>query len=197
MHAVIIRLSDAYELRYRFLKAAVKRKNASALAHELASYSETARSECSRWLRNRWELDFHDWSIDAMATAWKLLDKRMSHGKPEVSWRAIVRIIRRLIEPTGLIVIGNFDEQAVLSCYGRLYFRRWISRDRGTLSCLRFLPFSTLICLKRMPPSWRLILPASVRLESKEFQTDAELQRMIYEHLSRRCAQREGLPTKL
>ncbi len=193
------KLAAAVELKYRLLKAAIKRKEAVALGPELADYPAAARLDCERWLASRWGVTLADWRTESLAAAWKILDQRTLQEPRSLAGLAdIKRVAGRIWHPTGLILIGSGrisdgDLHELEQAFGRLYFRHTTRVDSFTLSHLAALVASTLVSVTHLSPAWRGILDCELWLEIRPGEALAGLKERIARQLEDRCIRREHL----
>lgn len=189
------RLGAATELRYRFLKAAVKGKRADEFAPALAGYPEDARVELEAWLRERWGVEMGGWDPSGLAKAWEELGRRTLSQRVDGHGAALRRIAWRVARPTGLVVANASVQQAeaVTKAFGRLYFRRTASVGRFRSCAWRQLVASTLLLCARVGPCWRLLLARDLLVEAGKEEAPAALVGRIAAMLEARCARRERL----
>ena len=189
------RLGAASELRYRFLKGAVKGKNAHELAPALAAYPEEARAELAGWLRERWGVELDGWDPPRIARAWEALGPRTLRERIDGRCAALRRIAWRVARPTGLVVANANAHQAaaVAEAFGRLYFRRTASVDRFRCRGWRQLVASTLLCCGQVGQGWRVLLGRDMVVDAAAGEEPAALVARIAALLEARCARRERL----
>lgn len=189
------RLGAGTELRYRFLKAAVKGKSAEQFAPALAAYPEAARTELAEWLRRRWAVELGGWDAASVGLAWEALARRTLEEPLGGRWAALRRIVWRLSRPTGLVVAGADADQAeaVTKAFGRLYFRRTASTSRFRAGGWRQLIASTLLCCGRVGWGWRALLGRDLLVDAGREETPTALVGRIAAMLEARCARRERL----
>jgi hypothetical protein len=189
-------LSAAYELRYRFAKAAAKGKNPKACAKEFAGYSEEARAGCADWLMATWGIDPGAWNGRDVATALGALRER-SNTRPALFQRgAPARFLGRICKPTGLVIVtGEADFESVAAglgaVFGNLYFRKVRKSMRWQPVMLKELISSTLILVPRLPGFWQSLLPTGCIFTLDPSADPDARHQAIASHLHQRCARRE------
>lgn len=189
------RLGAASELRYRFLKAAVKGKNAHELAPALAAYPEEARADLAGWLRERWRVELGGWDAPGIARAWEALGPRTLRERIDGRGAALRRIAWRVTRPTGLVLATANAHQAaaVAEAFGRLYFRRTASVDRFRCGAWQQLVASTLLCCGHVGHRWRVLLGRDMLVDAAAGEEPVDLVARITALLEARCARRERL----
>lgn len=191
-------LSPTNELRYRFVKAAVKRKDVGAAALEFAAYQDDIRRECSAWLAQDWNVSVNSWNPDDLTVPQEQLRSNSKSRPSLVQAGTLGRIVSRSLHPTGLVVIAanqDFETTAALldSVFGHLYFRRFKRARIWNASMIKDLIASTLIIVPNLGGAWLKAIPADCihRLDPTH---NAEAQcRDLARHLHERCAKREKL----
>jgi hypothetical protein len=189
------RLRSVMELRYRFVKAAVKAKAASKLAETFRAYQDSNRLELEKWLKERWGIKHANWDEAGLSSTWKQLEVLTRNAKVSGRISGWKRIFSRIIHPSGLVVIRMTpgQDQAVARCFGRLYFRRQLLVDRFSLTMNKSMVTSTLIRCRQMGKVWRHLLSQNLWMEAGENETPDELVERITIHLQDRCARRERI----
>jgi hypothetical protein len=186
-------LSPANELRYRFAKAAAKNKDTSAAATEFARYPEEARRDCATWLRENWGISPASWSPTDLSPALANL-RAVSNRRPSLLQAgALNRILTRILQPTGLIVIAGHHDFAATAArlenvYGHLYFRKVKKIASLQPAMLKDLIASTLIVVPELAFPWSILIPADCL---HRLATDEDC-RVIAAHLHQRCKQCES-----
>lgn len=100
------------ELAYRFSKAAVKRKNASVITHELRYLWGCHGVQLDSWLRGRWGLEVRVWDESSVARVLDQLRGRLK--KRNWSIAELVLKIKRVFKPRGLWVECPDGRQAAM-----------------------------------------------------------------------------------
>lgn len=188
------RVSRSNELRYRFLKAAVKRKDPSDAGPPLLAFQESDRIEFIRWLEQSWGVALLDWSNSSLQNAWIRLSEVIQR-RPRSGWvGALRRVAKRLMQPTGLVVeVANDAQKAeVVRVFRRLYFRRCLSEPRFRFGFIKVLPSSTLVVCDQVPAACRCLLGSDLLLSAEPDESLEALSGRIAAHLAERCARREG-----
>jgi hypothetical protein len=123
--------SDGFiELAYRFVKAAVKRKNASVITHELRDLWDCHGEQLDSWLRGRWGLEVRVWDESSVARVLDQLRGRLR--KRNWSLAELVLKLKRLFKPRGLWVECSVGQQAAMIEEVRPCFRS-VREGRGSL----------------------------------------------------------------
>ncbi|MGJ8642777.1 MAG: hypothetical protein ACSHX9_05170 [Luteolibacter sp.] len=186
-------LSPHMELRYRFTKAAAKKKDSGSAAVEFAIYPDESRQQCEAWLTKRWCISLESWESSDLAKAFALIRDKSNSRPSMLQPGAASRILSRIIHPTGLIVVTgdeDFDTKADLlkSGFGKLHFRHFRKEKKWQIAFLKELITSTLIILPQLSSFWRKILPA-VCVHTLDPASPAN---DLAEWLHHRCVQRES-----
>ena len=189
------RLRSGMELRYRFVKAAVKSKAASKLAETFHAYQDANHKELEIWLKERWGIKHANWDEAGLSSTWKELEVLTRKAKVSGRITGWERVFSRIIHPTGLVVMRMTpeQEQAVARCFGRLYFRRQLLVNRFCLTMNKSMVTSTLIRCRQMGKVWRCLLSQNLWMEAGANETPDELVERITIHLQERCARRERI----
>jgi hypothetical protein len=158
-------LSPAYELRYRFAKAAAKKKNAAITAIEFAKYPENIRYDCAAWLHDNWNIVLKSWDAAVLAPALGNFRAKSNQRPSLLQKGALDRIFSRILRPTGLIlVVGHHDFQTSAdrfgNIFGHLYFRRFLKAEKFSVLFLKDLIASTLIVVPQLPFPLNKLIPA-------------------------------------
>lgn len=187
------RLAEGMELRYRFIKAAIKGKRADELVPELAVYSEESRRDVENWLNERWGVQLKSWQASDVAKAWKDLDQCTLEGSVSGFGAALRRIVWRVMRPTGLVVVNANTEQdaAITAAFSRLYFRRCVKLGRFNLGGIKRLMASTLVRSSKMGWLWKTILGKDLRVEASADESPEALVNRTAKQLHQRCLRRE------
>jgi hypothetical protein len=189
------RLGEAMELRYRFIKAAVKGKRPEELAPEFAAYPSQARIEIETWLLDRWGLKLEGWGAHQLDQTWKRLGKLTLEGRKSGVIGSLRRVAWRITRPTGLIVTNvNADQDAaVVEAFSRLYFRRCEKVKQFQTRGLKKLMVSTLMRCERIGGFWKRLLDGDLWIEASPNESPSDLVKRITAHLHQRCMRREGV----
>ena len=184
-------LSPTTELRYRFAKAAAKNKDAATCIIEFSAYSDEARQECSAWLQERWGISLKSWDAAELVPVLAQIRTVSNHRPTLLQAGAIRRIICRILNPTGLVVIAghnDFDATATRldGVYGHLYFRSFRKCLRWKPTMLKDLISSTLIVVPELGKFWTHVLPA----DCVHRMLKGENCQAIARHLHQRCKTR-------
>lgn len=186
------RLSDPAELCYRFAKAAAKGKDPVAATAEFSHYPEGSRSECAAWLKQEWGISCESWDEGSLSLALAQLRTKCNSRPSLLHSGTLGRILSRILQPTGLIVItghADFDATAARleSVFSHLYFRSFKKIRRWQSAMFKDLVASTLIVVPELGTLWSKLLPEDCvyRMAAGE---DC---RVIASHLFLRCKQRE------
>jgi hypothetical protein len=186
-------LSLTNELLYRFSKAAAKNKDTSAAAVEFARYPEVVRRDCAAWLDQNWGASPGSWNAADLSPSLTKLRAGSNHRPSLLQAGALSRILSRILQPTGLVVITgqqDFDATAARleGVFGHLYFRRFRKSHRWHPAMLRDLVASTMIVVPEMGRFWTRFIPTDCihRINSGE---DCQ---SIAKHLHQRCKRRES-----
>lgn len=184
-------LSLATELRYRFAKAAAKKKDVATAVKEFAQYPEVVRRSCASWIDERWAVCLGSWHAEDLAVALDKVRTQANSCPSLFQTGALSRIVSRILHPTGLVVIaGNkFDTTAARleGVFSHLYFRRFKKIYRWQPKLYKDLVSSTLIVLPKLGSFWSRVLPPDCIYQMGE-NDDCKA---IAEHLYQRCKQRE------
>lgn len=186
-------LSAHMELRYRFAKAAAKKKDCQPAAVEFVAYPDESRRECEAWLTERWGISLPSWESQDISAAFAMI-RGKSNSRPSLTQPGSAkRILSRIMRPSGLIVVtgdSDFGKNADLlkSKFGKLHFRHFRKEKKWQASLLKGLVTSTLIVLPQLSSVWQKILPTDCvhRLDS------ANPAKELAAWLHHRCKQREN-----
>jgi hypothetical protein len=189
------RLCDAMELRYRFIKAAVKGKSATEFVAVFERYSDDARKQFEIWLNMNWGIVHSEWNEHGILRTWLALELKTREAPIHSYFSHLQRIFFRVLQPTGLIVSGmNHDQDAFVSRnLGNLYFRRQIAVRVFNLSLLKPLVASTLIKCQHLSRGWIPFFRADLLLEAMPHESPDLLLARIVDHLESRCSRREKI----
>jgi len=189
------RLSESTELRYRFIKGAVKSKDSASFVPIFRQYSETAHKELGKWLMERWKLQSTEWNGDGISQTWRDLERLTREAKVDGWLNGLMRVLLRSRQPSGLLVVGMNDAQdkAVSRCFEHLYFRRQMKVNHFRPTLYLNLVASTLIRCKKLQNIWKRLLESSLYLEAVPNESPSQLTERIAAHLENRCVLREGL----
>lgn len=191
------RVSDTTGLAYRLIKGAVKSKEPHLFAEESARFSEAARRGAAELARLHWNITVEDWSAESIRKTWLQLEQGMNQLPGESRCRHVLRVLKRLIHPTGLVLHGGRPSAGAVEACGQTLFRRssvaavWRIRDFGRLAS------STLTHAERIGRPWCRILPASWKLTGIDGESHAQLHERLVAHLSARCIRRETLAPRV
>jgi hypothetical protein len=159
-------LSPAYELRYRFAKAAAKKKDTVNTAIEFATYPKKIQHDCAAWLYENWNIAIDSWAPVDLASALNKLRAKSNQRPSLLQKGGLGRIFSRILRPTGLIlVVGDHDFEATAasfeSVFGHLYFRRFRKAEKYSALFLKDLVASTLIVVPQLGFPVNKLLPAN------------------------------------
>jgi hypothetical protein len=185
------RLANGTELQYRFAKAAAKSKLTEACALEFAGYSDADRAETAGWLERCWQIVLKSWEPAALEDAFEQLRKKSNDRPSLLSVSSIRRIIERVLNPTGMIVITGSDKHSGLATnlahqLGKLYFRRAKIAEGWNISLVPDLVMSTMVILPNLTSPTRRLLPKELVLDIDP-EWDIET---VSHHLARRLEER-------
>lgn len=187
-------LLPGMELRYRFTKAAAKKKDNGAAALEFAAYPEEARNSCQAWLTEQWGISLESWDSNNLATAFESIRKK-SNSRPSLMQRgAAGRILSRIHRPTGLIVVAgekDFENTAdfLKRVFGNLHFRRFRAAGKWQTGMLKDLITSTLVVVPTLAHLPQTILPA----DCVYFLNPESPTKDLAAFLHQRCERRENI----
>ena len=158
------RISDTIGLRYRFAKAAVKSKNPQASAIEFDTYPSELRASCAAWLAEHWKIELPTWDAAGLDTVMKQLRGRSKSRPPFQNLKSMLRIVGRVFQPTGmLLVIGTHADAKLVAGiqkrFGRLEFRRTATLSRWTPKLPWHLIRSTLVVMPHLSPLVARLVP--------------------------------------
>jgi hypothetical protein len=191
-------LTQGMELRYRFAKAAAKNKDACKSSIEFAGYSEKARCECSAWLKSRWKISLESWKAKDLEDAFIKIRKRNKKYWWLSGPSSLLRVLRRVLEPTGLVIVTGPVEFSETSDYlnnvfGHLYFRRHQKKSTIKLHSLLDLICSTLIVVSKLPKLYKLLLPTYCLYKIDHSNSRDIISKDIANILHNRCIKREKI----
>lgn len=190
------RLSSANELRYLFIKGAIKGKNPSDMISSLSDYSESTRRKCSEWITARWGVDIEDWTEDSVSAVWIKLDEITLHEPVDGIWRALQRIIHRLSKPTGLILVCRNRTDIInetFRAFQRLYFRSNHKLPHWSFKKLPGLIRSSLYGVPQLGSVWKFLLGNNLWIEVKSGESSKDFHQRLADFLAHRCVSREGI----
>ena len=192
------RLEEAMELKYRFIKGAIKGKKAVDLVKDFANYSDKAREELQDWLSSRWQVILKSWDASDIDSAWKELERRTLEDPVVGKFNKFKRIFWRVTRPTGLVLVNASDEQsaAVKGVFQRLYFRRNSEAESFKLQGFKKLVSSTLMRCKKINFLSKMLLGKRMVLEASSSESSDELVQRVALHLQDRCIARERITLK-
>ncbi|MEP4077629.1 hypothetical protein [Haloferula sp.] len=191
------RLSDRTELKYRFIKAAAKRKPVDEIGSELAAYDLEVRGACVDWLLNNWQVEMEGWSMPQIGRSLESLFEKTRKPVGFLGFSSMTRIVDRVLRPSGLVVIcGERLSEPVVDrlheVFRGLYFRRGERRRGMGLKGLVSVVRSTFITVPRLNGAVRRFLGRGVVLDlASENDSDSVL--AVADHLHVRCLKREGV----
>lgn len=191
-------LAPQVELIYRFVKAAVKRKDAGMCEVEFAGYLPEDRDACGVWLYNRWRIQLEGWNAKALDGAFESLRNKTNRRPSLISPGSLRRIVSRVLRPSGLVVVtepGKFAEAAanLERTFGRVHFRRCHKENGLRAAMLREVIASSLIMVPRRGILWWRLLPVDCLLLPAPGDDAAPQEVALARHLNERCIHREGL----
>jgi hypothetical protein len=192
------RVADAMVLRYRFAKAAVKKKSVVACVEEFAEYPQEARDSCHVWLRQTWGVRLEAWDEFSLEVALKSILAK-SNTRPSLSSPAeLKRIILRVLYPTGMVVItgectSNERTAQLSERFSHLYFRHSKVAQHWRLSLLKHLITSGIILIPRIGPIWSSLIPSSCIHRLNPDQDFGTQSKALVSHLHQRCRLHERL----
>lgn len=189
------RLTDEMELRYRFVKAALKNKPAHEFFAEFQNYSGAAKADLERWLEISMGITHSSWDVIGLVETWRLIDSCLNKADVDDRLSTLKRVSGRILRPTGLLV-SNLErsvEKDVVDVFGHLYFRRTVRVDVPRCMVLKPLISSTLVCCKKAGRMMSRILGPDLLIEARDGETSSEIIDRILELLESRCVKREGL----
>ena len=186
------RLSEENHLLYRVLKAAGKVKDVDQASREFLTFPETTRSKVAATIEHKWGVRIDSWDTGALRQLLPLLAKRSFSLTSVIGSAALWRCVKRLVQPTGMLVVAHRDDGASTAdrleiLFGHLYFRRFRKSERFCPALLKDLVASTLIVVPALGGLWSRIIPADClhRMAADEDW------RVIAVRLHQRCMQRE------
>ncbi len=192
------RVSDEMEIRYRFTKAAVKNKSPEDVTGEMSRYPEQVRTSCQRWLRETWDMDLASWDAVEIGNTIRALRSRTASKPPWFHVASLRRILKRVLQPSGLIVIveGQGFEDIALRLQkdlGRLHFRRFLKLGNPHPQNIKDLISSTLIVTTKISRLMAEFIPTDCIFSTEPHVNVDSISRIIEEHLHNRCMRRERL----
>lgn len=188
------RLAGSTELRYRFIKGAIKQKKAEDMVDEFSAYPVAARLAVEQWLRSQWDINLEGWQAQDIEKAWKALDPRTLEAVVVGKTAALRRVFWRVTRPTGLVVVNANAEQdaAISAAFGRLYFRRNVAVGSFHFDGVKQLMESTLVRSCRLGLFWKMLLGRDLWIEASEGERPEALVNRMAKQLRQRCLSREG-----
>jgi hypothetical protein len=189
-------LSPSYELRYRFAKAAAKKKDAVNTVAEFAKYPKKIQHDCAAWLHENWNIAIKSWAPVDLASALNKLRAKSNQRPSLLQKGALGRIFFRILRPTGLIlVVGHHDFQTSAdrfgNIFGHLYFRRLRKATRFQIHDCKGLIASTLTVVPEIALPWTWFLPSHCVFELNPDLDSVAQDRQLAKYLSQRCKIRE------
>lgn len=183
-------------LRYRFAKAAAKNKSAREAVLEFGTYSPEDRAECSRWLDSAWGIRLTEWDGHSVAVAFSQMRGRSQRRPPLVAGGAWRRVLKRLLQPTGMVVVTGNESHAHRSAlfapvFGQLYFRRVVVASSFRLTMFRDLAASTLIILPSLGKFAAHFVPGSCKHTVDPGSEGHDALDGLAQTLAARCVDRE------
>lgn len=192
------RVSDNIGLKYRFAKAAAKKKDAVKCVEEFEGYEIEARNHCAKWLERSWNIRLGSWNAADVGTALKAL-RSQSNSRPALtSVMSLIRMANRVYQPSGMVLITGeetFETSAkqLERVFGRIHFRHYQKSDHWQFPMLKSLVRSTLIVLPQISRTWERLLPADCVHRFRPGGAPDTLCIEFANQLSRRCKCRENL----
>ena len=190
-------LGEVTELRYRFVKAAIKGKDAGEIGQELREYPEGAKNRCEEWVRSKWAVCAGDWTKESLGEAFAQMNDRTRGKTALLSISGMRRVMMRAFHPTGLVVrydAGTPEHLAeVREVFGRFYFRNFLDVERFPVNGIYALIRSTVIMVPHMSAFQKALLGRSMVIDLGELDDEVEVIEVVAEHLHRRCLGREKL----
>jgi hypothetical protein len=190
-----MRLAEAMELRYRVVKAAVKKKDPAKCAAEFAHYSAAAHADATEWLKAKWGIILKAWDVEAVSEALRELRGKTRNRPPLFALGSLWRIGGRILYPSGLMIIADREPEWVEELERRCgsYFRRTRTATFWQAGMLRDLVQSTAIFLPRRSGLASRLIPAYCVLVLNPSWDLATCIDAIATALAVRCAKRNGL----
>ena len=191
------RLSDQMELRYRFAKAAAKRKDGGDSAAEFANYSAANRRDCEEWLGQRWGIALSGWDARGLSDSIRVLRRSPGSAPLRFAGRWLVKLAARMFRPAGLVVVAGARPSAEVArlaeIFGHLYFRRVERAERWRMGQVVAIYRSTLVLVEQMPGWVRRVVPPGWALTLAPEWAPEECEKRVVRGLHERCAKREML----
>lgn len=186
------RVAPVMELNYRLVKAAAKAKRPEAVSGTLAAYPTGVRDESAAWLRAAFGITVSDWSEGEVARVLGELRSRTGWSPRFLGPRSLLRILRRVLRPTGLaVVLGDAPPSLAErfgDVFGGLYFRRVKEQDRTGPTAWPALARSTLVLGRSRGAGTGLLKRLGLAWEAGERPVES-----LAAFLEDRCARRENL----
>ena len=191
-------LTEAMELKYRFVKGAIKGKKAVDLVQDFENYLDKAREELADWLRIRWQVSLKSWDVSDIDSAWKELERRTLEDSVVGKLSKFKRIFWRVFRPTGLVLVtANGEQSAVVKrVFERLYFRRNFEARDYKIQSFKKLVSSSLIRCSKINFLSKILLGKKLVLEASSNESSDELVHRVALHLQARCLIREQINLK-
>jgi len=185
------RLSKEMEFLYRIVKAGVKRKDPGRMAEYASSVAGSTRRLCEEWLARRWGIEVREWNGSGLGVALKELERRTRRSVRSFGWRPMSRVLRRVLRPTGLVVVCRGEEEArvVIDVFGKTYFRRAMICRSFPWNGWFLIVKSTLIVVAEEKRVFRRFFGSDLFVELH----GEHCLESIAGYLHRRCVSREGI----
>jgi hypothetical protein len=191
------RVSQEVELRYRFAKAAAKGKEPATALEEFLDYPPAAQVACANRLQLDWGIALKRWDGEEVASALSVLRARLAKRPPLFNVRSLRRMIDRMLQPSGLIVVApGLDEEQIADLretFGRLHFRRFQRATAWRTSLFKGLITSTLIVVPCVGRWFSAAMPKDLLFHADSALEPVKLRQDLANHLHARCMRREGL----
>ncbi len=181
------------ELMYRFAKSAAKGKDPKASHEEFSNYPESAKAGCAHWLADRFGISINDWTEEQVATSLAALQSRCRHRPPLSQPRSLKRVVSRMCQPTGMVVVTGaerFKSTAVelQPIFDGLFFRRYREVSSWHATLANDLLISTLIVVPHLPFPWRNLIPGSAQFHVSGSGSQDPISVALAARLAVRCA---------
>lgn len=191
-------LAPRTELRYRIVKAAAKNKNPSECAREFMTYPEVTRDLCAIWLEQHWGISSISWDSTGLSKTFTKLRSQFKQRPTLLQIGAPLRVISRMIFPTGIVVIAGTvglrqTSNAFENVFAHLYFRRFMVANEWTPKLLRALVTSTLIIVPEISSFWCKLIPTNCIFRVDPAISLTKQMADLAQYLHRRCEIRENL----
>ncbi len=182
------RINEENHLLYRVLKAAGKVKDVEQASLEFLSFPAATRVKVAATIEHKWGVLLDSWDAAALQRQLPILSKRSFSVMAAVGPAALWRGVKRLIRPTGMVVMTS-PEIPLTSLREQLapLFRKCKESKNPGPALLWDVVKSTCCFVIKMPSSLPILLPGACRVDVRGERTSKDISEQVVAALHRRC----------